>query len=109
MGADRLDGGAGMDTAYYGGNPGAVWIDLTTGIGKWGWAEGDVLTSIENVIGTSHDDRLYGSSGMNKLYGQNGNDRLFGGAGADLLDRSEERRVGNECVSTCRSRWSPYH
>src|SRR3546814_2663576 len=23
--------------------------------------------------------------------------------------RSEERRVGTECVSTCRSRWSPYH
>src|SRR3546814_3221803 len=28
--------------------------------------------------------------------------RLTGG-------RSEERRVGKECVSTCRSRWSPYH
>src|SRR3546814_4129242 len=26
-----------------------------------------------------------------------------------LLHRSEERRVGKECVSTCRSRWSPYH
>src|SRR3546814_12748604 len=25
------------------------------------------------------------------------------------MKRSEERRVGNECVSTCRSRWSPYH
>src|SRR3546814_14804881 len=25
------------------------------------------------------------------------------------LIRSEERRVGKECVSTCRSRWSPYH
>src|SRR3546814_17588527 len=27
----------------------------------------------------------------------------------DLGLRSEERRVGKECVSTCRSRWSPYH
>src|SRR3546814_4512556 len=26
-----------------------------------------------------------------------------------LVDRSEERRVGKECVSTCRSRWWPYH
>src|SRR3546814_1247323 len=26
-----------------------------------------------------------------------------------VLPRSEERRVGKECVSTCRSRWSPYH
>src|SRR3546814_15816234 len=27
----------------------------------------------------------------------------------DADQRSEERRVGKECVSTCRSRWSPYH
>src|SRR3546814_20299383 len=33
-----------------------------------------------------------------------GNDRL-----TRIDDRSEERRVGKECVSTCRSRWSPYH
>src|SRR3546814_9789370 len=26
-----------------------------------------------------------------------------------VAKRSEERRVGKECVSTCRSRWSPYH
>src|SRR3546814_9960170 len=26
-----------------------------------------------------------------------------------VIVRSEERRVGKECVSTCRSRWSPYH
>src|SRR3546814_8995010 len=28
---------------------------------------------------------------------------------AQREQRSEERRVGKECVSTCRSRWSPYH
>src|SRR3546814_13360916 len=27
----------------------------------------------------------------------------------ETRSRSEERRVGKECVSTCRSRWSPYH
>src|SRR3546814_5397020 len=31
------------------------------------------------------------------------------GSGVDGKSRSEERRVGKECVSTCRSRWSPYH
>src|SRR3546814_4998463 len=33
------------------------------------------------------------------------------GGAFSLIDerRSEERRVGKECVSTCRSRWSPYH
>src|SRR3546814_5204357 len=30
-------------------------------------------------------------------------------ANCQTLVRSEERRVGKECVSTCRSRWSPYH
>src|SRR3546814_4624058 len=30
-------------------------------------------------------------------------------ADAAEAERSEERRVGKECVSTCRSRWSPYH
>src|SRR3546814_6688728 len=46
-----------------------------------------------------------------------GADEIFGGHAAILEDhlrgggsvRSEERRVGKECVSTCRSRWSPYH
>src|SRR3546814_6481624 len=35
-------------------------------------------------------------------------DRVAPDAALHLL-RSEERRVGKECVSTCRSRWSPYH
>src|SRR3546814_16967851 len=30
-------------------------------------------------------------------------------AEASVGKRSEERRVGKECVSTCRSRWAPYH
>src|SRR3546814_2037092 len=30
-------------------------------------------------------------------------------AAGRMPQRSEERRVGKECVSTCRSRWSPYH
>src|SRR3546814_20033620 len=31
------------------------------------------------------------------------------GSADEHIVRSEERRVGKECVSTCRSRWSPYH
>src|SRR3546814_12321993 len=34
---------------------------------------------------------------------------MFPTAGNASYCRSEERRVGQECVSTCRSRWSPYH
>src|SRR3546814_11319995 len=32
-----------------------------------------------------------------------------GSVRTNVSRRSEERRVGKECVSTCRSRWSPYH
>src|SRR3546814_21166393 len=35
--------------------------------------------------------------------------KLFGPGGVKLDDSSEERRVGKECVRTCRSRWCPYH
>src|SRR3546814_13998752 len=35
--------------------------------------------------------------------------RLVLGKVGNAEARSEERRVGKECVSTCRSRWSPYH
>src|SRR3546814_2944265 len=36
-------------------------------------------------------------------------DELNHAPGDVEIPRSEERRVGKECVSTCRSRWSPYH
>src|SRR3546814_14028261 len=39
--------------------------------------------------------------------GRDGRHATLAGAAFDI--RSEERRVGKECVSTCRSRWSPYH
>src|SRR3546814_9925323 len=38
-----------------------------------------------------------------------GDDRNSIVALGEARDRSEERRVGKECDSTCRSRWSPYH
>src|SRR3546814_2077314 len=34
---------------------------------------------------------------------------IFAAHEDEVRARSEERRVGKECVSTCRSRWSPYH
>ena len=45
-------------------------------------------------------------------YGSNGDDGgpcNDGGAGTQFSDRSEERRVGKECMHECISRWSPYH
>src|SRR3546814_13473592 len=37
------------------------------------------------------------------------NEKIFYRNVLKVFRRSEERRVGKECVSTCRSRWSPYH
>src|SRR3546814_9560168 len=50
--------------------------------------------------------RVIGVLGTDATVRQPYVDRLSGEFAAD---RSEERRVGNECVSTCRSRWWPYH
>src|SRR3546814_12052208 len=43
-----------------------------------------------------------------RAVGSPGEDKRQPRAGVEAV-RSEERRVGKECVSTCRSRWSPYH
>src|SRR3546814_12426307 len=57
---------------------------------------------------------VYAASKISLASGQGRNATLAGGpiAGCEPLhqaQRSEERRVGKECVSTGRSRWSPYH
>src|SRR3546814_13442517 len=46
---------------------------------------------------------------MNVADGYSAEDLPFDIRHRRALIRSEERRVGKECVSTCRSRWSPYH
>src|SRR3546814_2851128 len=78
--SDILTGGNGTDTAIYSGSPAGVDVNLASGTGHGGDAEGDTLTGVENVTGSNFNDT-----------------------------RSEERRVGEECVSKCRSRRSPYH
>jgi serralysin len=85
-GRDRLDGGEGADTATYANSAGAVIVSLTSGIGRGGDAAGDVLVSVENVIGSAFRDSLIGSAGANGLSGGAGDDILEGLGGADTLD-----------------------
>lgn len=103
-GTDVIDGGSGNDTVTYAAAYKGVTVDLTRGVQ---WANtpataglsaaaiaadttakpaGDVLISIENVVGTRFDDVLIGSAAANVLTGGEGNDVLIGGAGADTLD-----------------------
>jgi Ca2+-binding RTX toxin-like protein len=98
-GADQLIGGNGDDTALYTNSTGRVIVNLTTGQGAGGEAEGDTLQSIENVDGSVFDDLLIGNGDANRLNGLAGNDVLNGGAGADTLlggDGNDTLRGGSE-------------
>jgi Ca2+-binding RTX toxin-like protein len=92
-GADTIDGGSGIDTANY-----IDWnanvltpmtINLATGVGSGGEAEGDRLISVENVTAAFGADVIIGNAEANILEGLEGNDTLEGGAGADTLDGGE--------------------
>src|SRR3546814_11041311 len=54
-------------------------------------------------------DRHRNAAWMGSIPAEDRNLDRRSGAGSHPGRRSEERRVGKECVSTCRSRWSPYH
>src|SRR3546814_11088462 len=62
-------------------------------------SEGEIAVSGAEIIDA---EGAYVSPGFVDIH-------VHGGGGSDFMDRSEERRVGKECVSTCSSRWSPYH
>ena len=85
-GADTLDGGAGIDSVSYAASSSGVSISLAGGAGSGGDAAGDVLISVENLLGaTLGANSLVGSTGDNVLTGGAGADTLDGGSGADTL------------------------
>ncbi len=84
-GADQIDGGAGTDYVGFQVSSEAVEVNLDTGLGRGGDAEGDTFVNIENVRGSDHDDTITGDSGRNRLVGRDGDDVLNGGAGNDVL------------------------
>jgi Ca2+-binding RTX toxin-like protein len=93
-GADQFDGGDGVDTADYLSAPQVapvlgftgVVVNLASGQGALGDADGDTYTGVENVRGSAYNDGLLGDDHDNALYGNGGNDAIAGGAGADYLD-----------------------
>ena len=84
-GADDLVGGLGTDTADYSASLSAVTVNLSSGTGTGGDAQGDTLSGIENLLGSVADDILTGDGGVNVLDGGSGNDTLSGMAGDDSL------------------------
>ena len=97
-GADIIDGGAGVDQARYNGSQFGVTINLLDGTASGGHAEGDIITNIENLFGSTHNDSLWGDASNNKIFGHLGNDilagngginRLYGGDGSDSFVLSD--------------------
>ena len=84
-GADILNGGDGSDTVSYYLSSASVTVDLDTGTGHGGDAEGDTLMGFEVLSGSQGDDHLTGNPFANTLQGWNGNDVLEGGSGKDML------------------------
>ncbi len=97
-GSDIIYAEGGVDTADYGSNAGAVYVDisasyaiesaLTTGTINAATAQTslDYLYSIENITGSAFGDRLYGTSGINIINGGAGNDIIYGNEGNDTLN-----------------------
>jgi Ca2+-binding RTX toxin-like protein len=72
-GADTLIGGPGIDTADYSTSTAAVSVNLLTGVGSGGDAQGDILTGIENIVGSDHADTLtvdFNGDGMSDIFGK---------------------------------------
>jgi Ca2+-binding RTX toxin-like protein len=97
-GADAIDGGTGFDTATYAQSTQAVSVNLAAGLGIGGFAQGDTLVNIDDLIGSAFGDLLVGNTGANRLFGGGGGDVLQGGDGLDLLfgEDGDDQLVGGE-------------
>ncbi len=84
QGADLLIGGNGTDTVAYTFSK-CVAVNLATGRGNGGDAEGDIIREVENISGSWEADNLTGDAHANKLWGNGGHDILNGAGGRDTL------------------------
>jgi Ca2+-binding RTX toxin-like protein len=83
---DGLDGGNGIDTASYAQSATGVSVDLgEPGKSQDTGAGWDVLTDVENLVGSPHPDALTGDDGANRIDGGGGADSIVGKGGPDEL------------------------
>jgi Ca2+-binding RTX toxin-like protein len=95
-GADKLDGGAGANTLSYAGDTAGVTVNLETGAGSGGDAQGDTMANFVNITGGAGGDNLKGNPTVllatlpinlnnNRIDGGDGDDTIEGGLGNDIL------------------------
>ncbi|WP_417525604.1 pre-peptidase C-terminal domain-containing protein [Marinovum sp.] len=82
---DTIDGGSSTDTISYINSSEGVSVSLLRGRGWGGDADGDRITDVENIIGSRHDDMIWGDALANRLEGQHGDDTIVGGGGDDYI------------------------
>jgi Ca2+-binding RTX toxin-like protein len=80
-GADQLNGGEGDDTADYSTSSAGVTVNLDTGVGSGGDAQGDTLSNIQDITGSNFNDFITGNFGDDPFRGNT----LRGGGGDDVI------------------------
>jgi Ca2+-binding RTX toxin-like protein len=120
LGNDTLIGGDGRDTVQYlshdnvplvAGEQDIITLGLNGADGSYTRSqlvslrpvqfqtvEHDVLRSIENVVGSNHDETINGNEQANFLDGRGGNDTLNGGDGGDTYYYADEQNFGNDTI-----------
>ncbi|MFL5137784.1 MAG: PQQ-dependent sugar dehydrogenase [Microvirga sp.] len=92
-GSDQIFGGAGADTVSYLDAPRAVLINLFGQAAADG-IDTDVLSSIENAVGSAFNDTIIGDAGANVLDGgREGSDQISGGGGLDTVSYAASPRA----------------
>nr|WP_255616446.1 hypothetical protein [Microvirga puerhi] len=88
-GADLLDGEGGINRVSYATSSAGVMVNLGSGIGKYGDAEGDQLVNIQQLEGSNYADTFIASAAGSLISGLGGNDTITGAGGEDVLGGDE--------------------
>jgi Ca2+-binding RTX toxin-like protein len=101
---DNLNGGDDVDTLSYAAATGAITITLAASSQQnvGGGQGSDIVSNIENLIGSSFNDLLNGDLLSNTIWGGNGDDRLFGNNEDDLLygEAGHDQLIGGAGADT---------
>ena len=94
-GKDTIDGGPGNSGVTYAYDTVGINVNLLTNVNHGGYAEGDVLYHINNIMGGTGNDTIVGNNNGDLLNGGAGNDIITGGTGNDYSDAGD----GNDSVN----------